>query len=47
MNLRADGKRNAAKLKGEALDTTPRTGRRIREAGHKINVTLPYNPDEA
>jgi hypothetical protein len=47
MNLRAEGKRNAAKLKGEALDTIPRTARRIREVGHKISFLLSYNPGEA
>lgn len=47
VNLRAEGIRNAAKLKGEGLETTSRTARRIREVWQKINVMVTYTHDEA
>jgi len=47
MNSRAEGKRNAAKLKGEALATNPKTARRIREVWQKINIMMTYAHDEA
>jgi len=34
-------------LTGEALDTTPRRARRIREASQRMNVTVLHTPDEA
>jgi hypothetical protein len=47
MNLRREGNRDAAKLNSEALDTTPTRATKIRKVWQKINVMVPYIPDEA
>jgi hypothetical protein len=49
MSLRSAGKTDAAKLFGEALETTPKKALRIRKAwdAHAKNVVVPYTPEEA